>query len=158
MNEISSLLWRVTLGKPYHVCGFLLLSEQSWGKCPLPTVVHWHTRRLAQRRGHEMMWFQYDSISPIFNKSWLKTQGQVYVNGHTKVQPAPGWDLKQRSKASEVELEQVKASGQASSTLTLLATVLTESKLTRCMENVNPWSPVGEVLATVAFIKMQVLL
>ena len=101
---------------------------------------------------------QETAISPIFNKSWLKTQGQVYVNRHTKVQPEPGWDLKQRSKASEVELEQVKASGQASSTLTLLATVLTESKLMKCMENVNPWSPVGEVLATVAFIKMQVLL
>lgn len=57
-----------------------------------------------------------------------------------------------------MELEQVKASGQASSTRTLLATVLTESKLMRGMEKVNPWTPVGEVLATVVFIRMQVLL
>lgn len=73
VNEISSLLWRVTLGKPYHVCGFLLLSELSRGKCPFLTVVHWHPRQLTQRRRREVMWFQYKKLQfPLFsiNPGW----------------------------------------------------------------------------------------
>ena len=122
--------------------------------CPLTPK----TTDSKEKAWSDVVSVQETAISPIFNKSWLKTQGLVYINGHTKGQPAPGWDLKHRSKAFEEELEQVKASGQASSTRTLFATVLTESKLMRGMEKVNPWTPVGEVLAAVVFIRTQVLL
>lgn len=53
-DEWNVLMWRVTLGKPYHACGFLLSSELNCGKLPGLTLVYRHPRWLTQSRSHGM--------------------------------------------------------------------------------------------------------